>query len=112
MQKSSKIVLSVSVKCCKKHNVTGVEGFCSGFYRGRRGLDKQRATRAHVCVCAQVGSNRGRMRTRAQVGRNRGVRVRVRASILAQAQVRTTGRARVCVRAWVRVRIGLTEWLK
>ncbi len=85
MQKNSKIVLSVSVKCCKKYNITGVERFLFGFYRGRAGLDKQRATRAQYAqACAQVGGNRG-------------VWVRVRASILAQAQVRTTGRARVCV---------------
>ena len=40
------------------------------------------------------------MRTRAQVRCNRGDWVRVRATILAQAQVRTTGRA--CVRVRVR----------
>ena len=59
---------------------------------------------AKVLDCATLkdfnrGANRGRMRTRAQVRCNRGDWVRVRASILAQAQVRTTGRARV----WVRV---------
>ncbi len=44
------------------------------------------------------------MRTRAQVRCNRGVWVRVRASILAQAQVRTTGRARAGVR------VGACRW--
>lgn len=42
----------------------------------------------------------------AQVGYNRGVWVRVRASILAQAQVRTTGRARVRVRVCAQVGSG------
>ena len=46
------------------------------------------------------------MRTRAQVRCNRGVWVRVRASILAQAQVRTTERARVQARACVQVGSG------
>lgn len=40
MQKNSKIVPSVSVKCCKKHNVTGVEVFCSGFTGVEGGLTR------------------------------------------------------------------------
>ena len=56
-----------------------------GFYRGVTEVDG--VTRARVCAHAQAC---------AQVGRNGGAWVRVRATMLARAQVGTVGRARAC----------------
>lgn len=61
--------------------------------------------RAHVCVCAGEVI-RGGMRTRAQVRRNRGAWVRVRASILAHMRMGSVGRARVRVRMGVCACVG------